>query len=40
MDSGRDIQEILWEWKEAFGKHGLNMNTDKTEVIWVGQQRK
>ena len=22
-----------------FKKHGLNMNLDKTEVMWVGKQR-
>ena len=35
-----EMQEVLGEWKEAFGKHGLKMSMEKTEVIWVGQQRK
>ena len=34
------MQEVLGEWKEAFGKHGLRMRMEKNEVLWVGQQRK
>ena len=34
------MQEILGEWKEAFHKHGLKISLEKTEVIWVRQQRK
>ena len=40
VESGREMQEVLREWKEAFGKHGLKMRMEKTEVMWVGQQRK
>ena len=32
-------QGALEEWNEMFKKHGLNMNLDKTEVMWVGKQR-
>ena len=32
-------QGALEEWNEMFNKHGLNMNLDKTEVMWVGKQR-
>jgi len=34
------MQEVLGEWKEAFHKHGLKISMEKTEVIWVRQQRK
>ena len=34
------MQEVLGEWKEAFGKHGLKMSMEKTKVMWVVQQRK
>ena len=27
------------EWKEIFGKHGLRVSLEKTEVLWVGQQK-
>ena len=40
MESGQEMQEVLEEWKEAFGKHGLKMSMENTEVMWVGQQRK
>ena len=33
-----EMQEVLGEWKEAFGKHGLRMSFEKTEVLRVGQQ--
>ena len=39
IESGRDMQEVPGEWKEAFGKHRLKMSMDKTEVIWVVQQK-
>ena len=32
-------QGALEEWNEMFKKHGLKMNLDKTEVMWVGKQR-
>ena len=34
------MQEVLGEWKEIFGKHGLKLCMEETEVMWVGQQRK
>ena len=40
VESGQEIQEVLGEWKEEFGKHGLKMSMEKTEVMWVRQQRK
>ena len=33
------LLEALEEWKEMFKKHGLRMNLEKTEVMWVGKQR-
>ena len=33
------MQGALEEWNEMFKKHGLNMNLDKTEVMWIGKQR-
>ena len=39
-DSEADLQEHLVDWKEIFGKHGLIVSLEKTDVIWVGQQKK
>ena len=39
-DSEADLQELLVDWKEIFGKHGLRVSLEKTEVLWVGQQKK
>ena len=38
-NSEPDLQEQLVDWKEIFGKRGLNVSK-KTEVLWVGQQKK
>ena len=35
-----EVHEVLGEWSEAFGKHGQKMSMEKTEVMWVRQQRK
>ena len=40
VESGQDMQELLWEWKEAFGKHGLKMSMEKTELMWSGSREK
>ena len=32
-------QCALEERNDMFKKHGLKMNVDKTEVMWVGKQR-
>ena len=32
-------QSALEEGNDMFKKHGLKMNIDKTEVMWVGKQR-
>ena len=32
-------QGTLDEWNEMFKKHGLKINLDKTEVMWVGKHR-
>ena len=34
-----ELQDALEEWNDMFKKHGLKMNLDKTEVMWVGKQR-
>ena len=39
VESGQEMQEVLGEWKEAFGNHGLKMSMEKTEVTWARQQR-
>ena len=39
-DSEADLQEMLVEWKEIYDKHGLRVSLQKTEVLWVGQQKK
>ena len=39
VESGRQMQEVLGEWKEVFGKQGLKMSMEKTEVMLVRQQR-
>ena len=33
-----ELPGALEEWNDMFKKHGLNMNIDKTEVMWVGKQ--
>ena len=33
VESGQKMQEVLEEWKEAFGKHGLKMSMEKIEVM-------
>ena len=38
-ESKQELQEVLEEWKGVFEKHGLRMSLEKTEVMWVGQQR-
>ena len=30
---------MLEEWKGVFKKHGLIVNLEKIEVMWVGHQR-
>ena len=40
VESRQEKQEVLGELKEAFEKHGLKMSMEKTEAMWVGQQRK
>ena len=30
VESGREMQEVLGEWKEALGKHELKMIMEKT----------
>ena len=39
-ESKQDLQEVLEKWKGVFEKHGLRMSLEKTEVMWVGHQRK
>ncbi len=34
-----ELRGALEEWNEMFKKHGLKMNIDKTEVMWIGKQR-
>ena len=34
-----ELQGALEEWNEMFKEHGLKMNLDKTEVMWVGKHR-
>ena len=38
-DSEADLQEQLVDWKEIFRKDGLTGSLEKTEVLWVGQQK-
>ena len=35
----KELQGALEGWNQMFKKHGLKMNIDKTEVMWVGKQR-
>ena len=37
-DNKKDLQKILQEWNNTFRKHGLRMNLEKTEVMWIGEQ--
>ena len=34
-----ELQGALKEWNDMFKKHGLKINLDKIEVMWVGKQR-
>ena len=34
-----ELQDALEEWNDMFKKHGLKMNLEKTEVMWVGKHR-
>ena len=34
-----ELQGALEEWNDMFKKHGLKMNLDKTEVMWVRIER-
>ena len=38
VESKQEVQEVLGEWKEAFGKNGLKMSMEKTQAIWVGSR--
>ena len=33
-----DQQKTLQEWSNIFRKHGLRMNLEMTEVMWIGEQ--
>ena len=37
-DNKEDLQKTLQEWSNTFRKHGLRMNLEKTEVMWIGEQ--
>ena len=37
-DNKEDPQKALQEWNNTFSKHGLRMNLEKTEVMWIGEQ--
>ena len=39
-NSKHKLQETLEEWTGLFTRHGLKLNLDKTEVLYVGHQRK
>ena len=38
-DHREEVQGALEEWNDMCKKHGLKMNVDKTEVMWIGKQR-
>ena len=38
-DDKRELQEALGEWKELLKAHGLKMSMEKTQLLWIGQQR-
>ena len=37
-DNKEDLQKTLQELSNTFRKHGLRMNLEKTEVMWIGEQ--
>ena len=37
-DNKEDLQKTLQEWSNTFRKHGLRINLEKTEVMWIGEQ--
>ena len=37
-DNKDDLQKTLQEWSNIFRKHGIRMNLEKIEVMWIGEQ--
>ena len=37
-DNKEDLHKTLQEWSNTFRKHGIRMNLDKREVMWIGEQ--
>ena len=37
-DTKEELQKTLREWNNIFGKHGIRMNPEKTEVMWIGER--
>ena len=37
-DNKENLQKTLQELSNIFRKHGLRMNLEKTEVMWIGEQ--
>ena len=37
-DNKEDLQKALQEWSNVVKKHGLRMNLEKTEVMWLDEQ--
>ena len=35
-----DLQQRLLEWKGIFGRHGLRVGLERTEVLYMGQHNK
>ena len=35
----KQLHGALENWEELLEKHGLKMNLDKTEAMWVGKQK-
>ena len=38
VDNKEDLQKALQKWNNTFRKHGLQMNLEKTEAMWIGKQ--
>ena len=40
VEAGLQEQLIVTEWKDMFGRHGLRVSWEKTDVMWVVQRRR
>ena len=37
---GKELEEVLRRWQAEFRRHGLKVNVEKTEVMWIGEEKR